>query len=141
MRKLAAILLNLDARVVVVSHPNPKVSKIFNGSGVEVLPPLGYLEMIWMLQKSGMIITDSGGLVEEAAELGVPAVIFREATERIAAVVKGRAVLSLDEDAIAGSLERVKRDEWKRVPSEIFGDGRASGRIADILIDSLRSKP
>jgi UDP-N-acetylglucosamine 2-epimerase (non-hydrolysing) len=132
-----------DARIVIPVHPNPAVRQIVHGHlnnvpRVSLIEPLQYIDFIAMLDASWLVLTDSGGVQEEAPALGRPVLVLRETTERPEAVECGVArLVGTEPDAIVRAATElfdnpVERDRMAR-PVSPFGDGRASQRIADIL--------
>jgi UDP-N-acetylglucosamine 2-epimerase (non-hydrolysing) len=101
------------------------------------LDPLGYLEFLGLCSKAALILSDSGGLQEEACTLGVPCVTLRDTTERPESVEAGANVLAgADPKKIAARAKQMirKRNDWKNP----FGDGRAAERIVDSLLPGGR---
>jgi UDP-N-acetylglucosamine 2-epimerase len=136
-------------RIVFPVHPNPQVREpaaaLLGGlSNVRLLPPLDYDEMIHLLDRCRFVITDSGGLIEEAPGFGKPALIVRQTTERPEAVVCGAAALcGYDGDRLLELAETLLRDSalyraMATAPNP-FGDGQAGQRIARLLADALHS--
>jgi UDP-N-acetylglucosamine 2-epimerase len=123
-------------------HMNPKVSNVvrrrLSHPRAHLLPALDYFDLIRLLRASHFVLTDSGGLQEEAPSLGKPVIILRKVTERPEAVSAGVAVLAGTKTAtvvrVASRLLRdpVFYDSMSR-GSGIYGDGRASGRIVESL--------
>ncbi len=114
-------------------HPNPNVRKhrgILEGSNLHVIEPVGYQDMLGYLSRALFIISDSGGLQEEAVYFGKKILIVRNNTERPETVETGLGRL-VGHD-ILGNLDwvNVKADSPSENP---FGDGKASKRIADII--------
>ena len=102
------------------------------------LPPLGYLEMLGLMQEARLVLTDSGGIQEETTALGVPCVTLRENTERPITVDEGTNTLVGHEPArILKVTEDILRSGGKsgRIPE--LWDGQASSRIAAVLHDWL----
>ena len=130
-------------------HPNPRVRgpvrRLLGGrANVHLLDPLGYPEFLWLLARSTLVLTDSGGVVEEAATLGIPTLVAREETERAEAIEAGIArlvgsdrtrVLTALHDALRTTADVAPAAAGARRPRDgetvwsIFGDGRASERI------------
>lgn len=140
MRDIAAIE---DVEILFPVHPNPSVlapaQRILGGiPNVRLLDPLSYDEMIFALQACTILVTDSGGLAEEAPSFGKPALILRDSTERPECVECGNAILvGHDTDKLrllvasllaGGSLF----DSMAGAPNP-FGDGRAAERIVNQL--------
>lgn len=119
-------------------HPSPAVrraAKLAAHPRVHLLPPLPYFDLVQVLRRSRFVMTDSGGLVEEAAVLGKPTLILRRVTERPEAVAAGVArVAGVEPARIVAWGERLLEDAalYRRMarPAAVFGDGRAAERIA-----------
>ena len=143
----AAIRAIVEARpevqVALPVHPNPivqeTISRELRGTDrVVLLPSLDYLSFIKVMSESWIVLTDSGGVQEEAPVLGKPVLVMREETERPEAVDAGaaRIVGSRRDGIIAGALELLASDaarERMAQPVSPFGDGHAAGRIADAI--------
>lgn len=133
-----------DVTVAYPVHLNPNVSGPMNAllgdePGVRLLRPLAYLEFLRLLLAATLVVTDSGGVQEEATALGKPFLVVRKTSERLEAVEAGVGeVVGTDAHAIADAAGRLLRDpgEYARraVPSTAFGDGRAAERIAAVLV-------
>lgn len=125
-------------RFVVPLHPNPDLREqvrpaLAGIDNVSLAEPLDYLDLQRLLARSALVITDSGGLQEEAPTLGVPCVVVRDETERPEAIEAGLAILAgRDPDAIIaaarGWLDGGARGHEFFNP---FGDGKAATRIAE----------
>jgi UDP-N-acetylglucosamine 2-epimerase (non-hydrolysing) len=125
-------------------HLNPQARKyayerLADLENVSLLPPLAYTEFVWLLKSAYFVITDSGGLQEEAAGLGKPALIMRENTERPEGVRAGIAKLvGTNRDELLACAGRLLRDplEYKAMVSAgcPYGDGMAGERIIDALM-------
>lgn len=124
-------------------HPNPQVCGIVTARladlpNFHLLPPVSYADTIHMLARAQLVLTDSGGLQEEAPSFGVPVLVLREKTERMEAVEAGLADLvgTNERRIIARATERLSQPRPARgfLCANPFGDGRAAGRIADILL-------
>jgi UDP-N-acetylglucosamine 2-epimerase (non-hydrolysing) len=136
---------NLDA--VVSVHPNPAVRAAVQQtlSGVERVHlrlPLDYGASLAMVRDATLVVTDSGGLQEEAAALGTPVVVLRQLTERQEAIEYGHAIMpGTGAVQIAHTLHGLLQDPVTRAamsrPSAAFGDGYAAQRIAARIVDSL----
>lgn len=135
-------------------HLNPSVRSVVDrvlGQGamanVRVVEPLAYLPFVRVLASSALIITDSGGIQEEAPTFGVPVLVTRVATERREAIDAGIAELvGTDEPAIVAAASRIleSHDPARRVAAGAnpFGDGRAARRIVDGCVAFLdRGQP
>jgi UDP-N-acetylglucosamine 2-epimerase (non-hydrolysing) len=129
-------------RIVHVTHPNPAVAEavrrhIGHQRNILVVPPLGYADFVGLLARADVIITDSGGIQEEAPYLSVPVVVVREETERTEGVDAGLAhVVGLDRERIVAQVQTTLAQR-RRPPADgvsaPYGDGRASDRIVALL--------
>ena len=125
-------------------HLNPAASqpirdRLSGVPGIHLLPPLLYPQFLKLLTRATLVLTDSGGVQEECAVLGIPLLIARNVTERTEAVDCGVGELvGVDPDLIFESAMRLLKDPGLRaersVPSDVFGDGHAGERIASILL-------
>lgn len=121
-------------KVVVVGHPNPEAVKPFDCEPF-LIDPVPYGQMLTLLKNAALVITDSGGLVEEATILGVPTAIFRDTTERTEALRVGTARMAFDEESLIYAVDDALNKIWEPRPSDVFGDGKASERIVTAIID------
>lgn len=135
------------AHFTVVAHPNPEVAghlhrELDRTERVEVVPPLPYDRLLALLQRSQVVLTDSGGIQEEAPSLRLPALVAREKTERPEAVEAGVAQLvGLDSRVIHSNLVRLLNDSEARgrmkTETNPFGDGKAAERCGRAIEWSL----
>ena len=134
-----------DAEIVYPVHLNPNVQKpvrsiLSDRKNIHLVEPQDYLPFVWLMQRSYLILTDSGGVQEEAPSLGKPVVVMRDTTERQEAVDAGTVVLAgTDKDTIFESLSSLMNDEayyMKMSKSHNpYGDGKACLRIVKGLED------
>jgi len=131
-----------DVHFVVTSHPNPNVARHIEAEltahpAVRVVSPLPYREFVHLLADAWLILTDSGGIQEEATSLGKPFLILREVTERPEAIGPG-LIVDPDAGAIARAFDTLSADRaaYDRMakPSDVFGDGLAGERSADAIL-------
>ncbi len=130
-----------DCCVVFPAHPNPAITRLaqrLSQSRVKVVPPLGYLPFVALMQRADLILTDSGGIQEEATALGKPVLVLRERTERPEVLQAGNGLLvGTDSAAIISAVAALLDDPAARAAmaqqSAPFGDGRAARRIAAAL--------
>ena len=138
-----------DTAIVYPVHLNPNVQKSVRESltgldRIHLTGPLGYLPFVDLMDRSFMIITDSGGIQEEAPSLGKPVLVVREETERPEAVEAGCAKLvGMNPDDITREASVLLNDAdayaEMRASDNPYGDGLASERIVDILCSGLES--
>lgn len=132
-----------DVEVAYPVHPNPQIQQAARehlaGVGrIHLVEPLDYLPFVQLMKKATFILTDSGGIQEEAPSLGKPVLVLRDLTERPEAVAAGTALLvGTDCDRIVAAARSLLDDTatYRRMASAAnpFGDGKASGRIVDHL--------
>jgi UDP-N-acetylglucosamine 2-epimerase (non-hydrolysing) len=145
-RALAEIAaLRADVEILYPVHLNPNVQEPVRrilGTGregnVHLIEPVEYLPFVYLMNRSRLILTDSGGVQEEAPSLGIPVLVMREATERPEGVQAGTArLVGTDREKIVAETLRILDDpEAYRSMSAAhnpYGDGKAAGRIADFL--------
>lgn len=134
------------ARVVFPVHLNPQVKEpvhamLEGAEGITLLPPLDYETFVWLMQRSWLMISDSGGVQEEAPSLDVPVLVTRAATERTEAQEAGTVrVVGADAAAIVAATEELHTQPKVRQQmvqaANPYGDGKAADRILEILRDS-----
>jgi UDP-N-acetylglucosamine 2-epimerase (non-hydrolysing) len=139
---------NADALIVYPVHLNPNVVEPVNRilghhPRIRLLPPQAYLPFVWLMQQSTLILTDSGGIQEEAPSLGKPVLVMRDTTERPEALAAGTArLVGTDRNKIVAEVERLMHDPAARTAmtgvGNPYGDGRAAQRIADIMVEEMR---
>ena len=134
-----------DVEIVYPVHPNPNVSKpVHDGLGsrpnIHLIPPLDYVAFVHLMTEAHIIVTDSGGIQEEAPSLGKPVLVTREVTERPEAVEAGTVKLvGTNSDRIVKEVTALLDDSdayaaMARVHNP-YGDGHASERIVANLIN------
>jgi len=124
-------------------HLNPRVLEpvqrlLGDKDGITLLEPLGYLSLVQLMKRSHLVLTDSGGIQEEAPGLGKPVLVLREKTERPEAVEAGTVKLvGTDPDRILGELGKLLEDQttYQAMARAVnpYGDGKAADRIVKIL--------
>jgi UDP-N-acetylglucosamine 2-epimerase (non-hydrolysing) len=139
-----------DVTLLYPVHPNPQVRaaayELLEGHERIVLaPPLDYLDLVAALRAATLVVTDSGGIQEEAPTFGVPALVLREVTERPEGVSAGVAQLvgTDPERIIAAACRKLAAAAHgdARPAGNPYGDGRAGERIAEIVLHELRAVP
>jgi UDP-N-acetylglucosamine 2-epimerase (non-hydrolysing) len=137
-----------NIQILFAVHPNPKVRKIvFNAlhhnRDIHLLPPLDYQTFAHIMAKSRLILTDSGGIQEEAPSLGKPVLVLRNKTERPEAVEAGTVkIIGTDTRKIVEETTILleNKNEYGRMAKALnpYGDGRASDRIVQIILEKLK---
>ncbi len=138
-KALVRLSMRGDVEIVMSLHPNPDVAQpmrdAFKGvAHIHLVEPLDYPTMIMMMEQAHFLISDSGGLQEEATALGKPILVLRTVTERQEAVEAGAAILvGQDEKRIYSEachlLDHEAHYAGMARPRQIYGDGRAAERI------------
>ncbi len=129
-------------RFVHVIHPNPNVKDVVRRNAtfanVTLVEPLDYLALVRLMRRARLILTDSGGIQEEAPTFGKPVLVLREKTERPEGVEAGLArLVGTDEEKIVAEASGLLSDGAARrrmSGRNPYGDGRAAERIAAILL-------
>jgi UDP-N-acetylglucosamine 2-epimerase (non-hydrolysing) len=140
-----------DYQIIYPVHPNPNVKELahrsLNGiSNIKLLDPVEYSEMLYLLKNSHFILTDSGGIQEEAPTLGKPVLVLRESTERPEAVEAGCAQLVGSHPELIFRMMEALADDNSGLYTNMsqkanpFGDGTASQTIAQKIDYFLRHK-
>ena len=140
---------NPDVELVYPVHPNPNVQKLAEQilKGVEriyLIDPMEYRPFVQLMNKCYLILSDSGGVQEEAPTLGKPALVLRTTTERPEAIEAGTAKLvGTSKEAIIAEAQRLLSDRsaYNEMATKAnpYGDGKSSGRIVDILLKKVSS--
>lgn len=134
-----------DVEIIYPVHLNPSVRRVAetvlgHNDAIHLIPPLDYLPFIHLMRRSHLIITDSGGVQEEAPSLGKPVLVTRDTTERPEAVEAGTVKLvGTDSTRLISETNRLLDDraEYERmsVAHNPYGDGQAAGRIVEALLN------
>lgn len=138
---------NSDVKAIYPIHMNPAVREVANRilgdtKRIKIIEPLEVLDFHNFLAKSYMILTDSGGIQEEAPSLGKPVLVMRDTTERPEGIQAGTLKLvGTSEDVIYNSFKELLENDQEYLSmskaSNPYGDGLASKRIADVLEEKL----
>jgi len=147
IRDLGKIFDNDGIHFVYPVHLNPNVrqpvSEILSGlSNVSLIEPLDYLSLVHLMKRSALILTDSGGIQEEAPGLRVPVLVMRETTERPEGVATGVVrLVGTERSRIVGEAEHLLRDPVAHAAMATgvnpYGDGNAAKRIVSVLLKTL----
>lgn len=146
LKNLCEALLEIsqreDAIIVYPVHLNPNVKKtvyeLLSGKeNIYLIPPVSYLVFVWLMKQSFLIVTDSGGIQEEAPLLGKPVLVTREVSERPEGVIAGFSTLvGTDKNKIINAIQEIL-DSFKGFERQInpYGNGDASKNIVDCLLN------
>lgn len=134
-----------DISIVYPVHLNPNIrdvvyARLGNVAAIHLIPPVDYATMIWLLDHCYLVITDSGGIQEEAPALGKPVLVIRDVTERTEGIDAGTAVLiGTSKEKILLHARRLldDPDEYDRMARAVnpYGDGTSATKIVDILLN------
>lgn len=150
---LARLACDFEGRLEIVYpvHLNPNVdgpmrARLGGIANLHLLPPLDYPRFLQLLARARLVLTDSGGVQEEAAALGVPLLVARRASERPEVLEAGLGELvGPDTARIVAAAARLIDDDAEHArrarPSDVFGDGHAGERIARVLLDGGAPAP
>ncbi|MFO7654516.1 MAG: UDP-N-acetylglucosamine 2-epimerase (non-hydrolyzing) [Candidatus Krumholzibacteriia bacterium] len=137
-----------EVRWVYPVHLNPNVSSVVHGmlggrDNIHLVPPVDYLDFVWLMDAARLILTDSGGVQEEGPSLGKPVLVMRETTERPEAVTAGVAALvGTRRHAIVERTHELLTDPAvyasMTAPQNPYGDGTSARQIVEVLLRSGR---
>ncbi|WP_150452168.1 non-hydrolyzing UDP-N-acetylglucosamine 2-epimerase [Arenibacter lacus] len=138
-------LENPDTQIVYPVHLNPNVQKpvyelLANIDNISLIAPLSYPAFVWLMEKAYLIITDSGGVQEEAPSLGKPVLVMRDTTERPEAVEAGTVLLvgTNKEKIVTEATNLLNNTEAYEEMGKLhnpYGDGKACARIVDHILN------
>jgi len=136
-----------EVQFVYPVHLNPNVQKIVHEKlaghkNIFLIAPLDYPHLVWLMDKSYLVITDSGGIQEEAPSLGKPVLVIRDVTERQEGIDAGTAVL------VGTSVEKITAEATRLMEDKViydtmsravnpYGDGNSAKMVADIILKNL----
>ncbi len=148
---LATLAARDDVQVVYPVHLNPNVREVVNATlfgrdNVYLIEPLDYLHFVYLMSRAHIILTDSGGIQEEAPSLGKPVLVLRDVTERPEAVAAGTVQLvGADTQKIIAECTHLldDADYYQQFTQRAnpYGDGTASRQIVANLLEHLKNKP
>ena len=119
--------------VTAIKHPNWANFDYIQGGCLRFIDPMSHDDLLDLMLNSSVVVTDSGGLTEEAAHFGIPCIVVREATERVALLSTG-AIRLVNPDEPEELREMLEYELAKR---QCYGDGHAGEKIAEILMEGL----
>jgi UDP-N-acetylglucosamine 2-epimerase (non-hydrolysing) len=136
-----------DVAIIYPLHPNPNVGDVMRPAlagfdNIALIDPLDYLDFVAMMAASDIVLTDSGGIQEEAPSLGKPVLVMRDTTERPEGVAAGTArLVGADATAIIAETSRLLDDhsayDVMARAHNPYGDGKASKRIIELLVAEI----
>lgn len=148
LERLLSTLVGLSQSVPLVFPIHPRTRARISDAGfgslldqgrIALTEPLGYLQLLGLMAKARVVLTDSGGLQEETTALGVPCITLRENTERPVTVAQGtNTIVGTDEARIQACFDDVMATGGKAGRAPALWDGKASERIAQVLLAHFR---
>lgn len=146
LRSIVEALVNIDENIVFPLHPHTKKSlteldlydRLAGCKNIQIMKPLGYLDFLYMISHSKLILTDSGGLQEEAITLNIPCITLRYNTERPETITAGGNILAgTTSKEIGKNIKRIldNEDVYEKMSNAVnpYGDGTSSSKIYDII--------
>jgi UDP-N-acetylglucosamine 2-epimerase (non-hydrolysing) len=147
LKNLSDAILELaqeyNCNIIWPVHPNPNVTlgigkELKNHSRIHLIDPIDYPSMVWLMQQVDVIISDSGGIQEEAPTFDVPVLVTRESTERPEGIEAGTSTLvGMNQDKIVQNVLFKLKNSKNDVVKNPFGDGLAAKRIWDFLEENF----
>lgn len=143
LKSIFNALSNISKELAVVIPLHPRTRKILNENNINItnniicIEPVGYLEMVYLLDKCELVMTDSGGLQKEAYFFEKPCITLREETEWVELLENGyNTIVGSDEREILANYEIIKQKEFKLIEKEeLYGNGESSNLILKSLIE------
>lgn len=136
-----------DVAIIYPVHPNPSISLAIDQSHINHIPnimcidPLAYHEMVFLMSKADFIVTDSGGIQEEAVSLGKKVLVLRTQTERPEGLLVGMAqLIGTESETIIAALEHQYATPPYTTPTFVYGKGNACGKIVSELSNIVDNK-
>ena len=140
LRNLLNVMEELGKRLPIIFPAHPRTQAMITKlakekySHLKLIPPVGYLDFLFLLSQAKVVLTDSGGIQEETTALGVPCLTLRENTERPVTVTEGtNEVVGVNPVKIRKAVDTVLAGKWKTGRLPPFWDGHSAERIVDIL--------
>jgi len=141
---------NPNLEIIYPVHLNPNVQEpvfkfLSRTPNIKLIHPLSYESFLWLMNRAYIILTDSGGVQEEAPSLGKPVLVMRDTTERPEAVEAGTVILvGTDIEKITTEVQKLINDEdtYSKMSAlhNPYGDGKASKRIVDFILNNIRNE-
>lgn len=145
-------LIHLEQNIIFPLHPHTRKSleennlyeKILSSNHIQIIKPLGYLDFLYLLSKSELILTDSGGVQEEAITLNIPCVTLRYNTERPETITAGGNVLAgTKEEEIKDNIETIleNKDIYEKMANAVnpYGNGDSAEKIYKIIKENFQN--
>ena len=135
LKEIITEIVNSSEGLPLIFPVHPRTAKMLEATGLNysnlhVIGPLGYLEFNYLVQHAKAVVTDSGGITEEATVMSVPCMTLRDSTERPETCTVGtNELLGTDPKSIAPAFGKLFSGEWKKGAIPELWDGKTAGRI------------
>ena len=126
--------LSKSIKIILPAHPNPNVQKVIKEVGLEVVEPMNYVDFLWHLRDCEYVVSDSGGVQEEAPSFNKKIIVLRKTTERQEVIEKGYGILipEITKENILNKIAKFTKKINVKMKNP-FGDGKSADKILDIL--------
>jgi UDP-N-acetylglucosamine 2-epimerase (non-hydrolysing) len=146
LKELIDEIITHSHNLPLIFPVHPRTAKIIDGLGIthprlHMIEPMGYLEFNYLVERCKAVITDSGGITEEATVMGIPCMTLRDNTERPETITIGtNELLGINPKAIKPAMEKLFSGSWKKGSIPEKWDGKTGERIVQSLCESIFSK-
>lgn len=140
LSKLLGEIISQSRQLPLIFPVHPRTAKILEKTGISdprlhLVEPLSYLEFNYLVERARAVVTDSGGITEEASIMRVPCMTLRDNTERPETITLGtNELLGTDPKSIKPAMKRLFKGEWKKGNDIPLWDGNAAERIVEVLL-------
>ena len=144
LKKLMDEIVKHTQNLPLIFPVHPRTAKVLNGLGLShprlhIVEPLSYLEFNYLVERAKAVITDSGGITEEASIMNVPCMTLRDNTERPETMDLGtNELLGINPKAIQPAMEKLFSGSWKQAQEIPLWDGNTAERIVDLLLTRIK---
>ncbi|MEO7768592.1 MAG: UDP-N-acetylglucosamine 2-epimerase, partial [Ferruginibacter sp.] len=141
LKELIMQILAHSQNLPLIFPVHPRTAKVLKNMGINhprlhTIEPLGYLEFNYLVERTKAVITDSGGITEEATVMGIPCMTLRDNTERPETISIGtNELLGTNPGAIKPAMEKLFSGNWKKGGIPALWDGKTSKRIINHLLE------
>ncbi len=140
LKRTVDLLKSISDKIEVVFPAHPRTKKMFKAhkiktGNIRIINPLGYIDFQALLKNAKLILTDSGGIQEEATACNIPCLTLRENTERPVTITKGsNELVGSDKEKALKAVEKIISNRWKKASLPRFWDGNTAKRIVKIIL-------
>jgi UDP-N-acetylglucosamine 2-epimerase (non-hydrolysing) len=140
LKRIAGLLRNISHSIEVVFPVHPRTKKMLKAykvktGNIRIIDPLGYIDFQALLKGAKLILTDSGGIQEEATVCNIPCLTLRENTERPVTIAKGsNELVGSDKEKALKAVEKIINNKWKKAAFPPLWDGNTAKRVIKIIL-------